>query len=178
MKNIDFFKSFYDRENIRRDTLGNSVNIPIAVLTALIAALFFITNKITIEEINIISWHSIFVGLPLILSFSMILITINYLFKSFNNYSSGFNYMEIAFLTELKEYEDELINYHEGDDENVEKAMNEYLSAEFIKYADYNASINDRRSYALFKAKKYLFYSVLAIGITYSAFAAMMIVNT
>ena len=45
MNKIDFLKEWYYKEDERKDCLNNSLNIPIGILTAILAGLYFIVNK-------------------------------------------------------------------------------------------------------------------------------------
>jgi len=163
MDKLELYKSFYDRENQRRDTLNNSVSIPIGILSGLIAAVVFLTTRFVYNENLICLW--IFLTLTA-LSILLIVISIIYLIKSFNNFVHGYNYMEIALLTDINSYYIELQDFNKKNAEKTELEFQQYLVNEFIKYADNNAVINDKRSYSLYKSKQFLFFSIVFIALT------------
>lgn len=163
MDKLELYKSFYDRENIRRDTLNNSVSIPIGILSGFIAAIVFLITK-NAYYINLIcTW--IFIVL-IAISIILIGISIIYLIKSFNNFVKGYNYMEIALLTDIDKYYYELKEYNKKKTEKTETEFRQYLEKEFIKYADINAVINDKRSFDLYKSKQFLFLSIVIIALS------------
>ena len=62
MDKLELYKSFYDRENLRRETLNNSVSVPVGILTGLIAAIVFLITSFNYKSnliliINNISNH-------------------------------------------------------------------------------------------------------------------------
>ena len=163
MDKFELYKSFYDRENNRRDTLNNSISIPIGILSGLIAAIVFLTTKFN-YKIQILSTWIFFVLTAI--AIVMMCFSVVYLVKSFNNFVKGYDYMEIALLKDIEKYYNELKEYNEKDPDKTEAEFKEYLQKEFIKYADHNAVINDNRSYSLYKSKQFLFFSIVVIALT------------
>jgi hypothetical protein len=163
MDSLKLYKSFYDRETNRRDILNNSVAIPIGILSGLIAALFFLASDFNYEIKGI--FYCLFLGL-IIIGAIMLIIAVTYLAKSFTNFIKGHDYSEIAFLHEIELYRSELIVHYKRK-EKAEKKFMSYLKSEFIRCADHNAILNDRRSFFIFKTKQYLFIAVIAISLAY-----------
>ena len=167
MDKLELYKSFYDRENQRRETLNNSVSIPVGIITGLIAALVFLTTKFNYRDNLIFTWILIILVL---LSIILISISIVYLTKSFNNFAKGHNYIEIALLSEIEEYYKELLKYHNNKVDKADHDFQNYLCNEFIKYSDNNAGINDKRSFDLYKSKQFMFFSIIFIALSFIPF--------
>ncbi len=158
---LEFYKYYYDRENERREVLNNAVSIPMGVLSALIAAIVFLISNYNFTNV-FVTWVFVIFSLT---STILVAISIYYLIYSFNKFAKGYDYKEIPLLEELHKYDIELKEYHDKPAQ-AENEFKDNLISEFIKKGDINTKINDNRSFRLFKAKQFLFYSIIAIAIT------------
>jgi len=157
----DFYKTIYDRECQRRFTLDNSISIPVAVTSGLIAALvFFVSN---FDYHYDLVFTIIFVILSLV-STSLLVISIVNLMRSFINFGKGYEYKEIPLLSEIEKHYHELLDYNKDDINKTEIDFEKFLQTQFIKDADANTKINDNRSFKLYLAKKYLVFTLISLG--------------
>lgn len=160
MDRLEFYKSLYEREQLRRETLNNSVSIPIGIISALIAALVYIITNYNYSE-NIECTCGLF--LLVILCVILVFISIYYIARSFNNLLRGNEYKELAIPSKIECYYNELKSYNNNDKEKTDVDFSDYLMKEFIKYADSNTKINDKRSLDLYKSKTFLILAVVVI---------------
>ncbi|MBN4058021.1 hypothetical protein JYT34_01110, partial [Olleya sp. AH-315-K02] len=119
MNDLDFYKSIYDRELNRRKDLDSSISIPIGILSLLIGLIsFFYSNN---EYKKIIDENLIVIFLLGISLLGMIL-SILFLIKSFNNFMRGFNYRNLSYLKNIRNYQTvEIPNYNSkvGDEKKL-----------------------------------------------------------
>jgi hypothetical protein len=169
MNKFEFLKEWYYKEDDRKDCLNNSLNIPIGILTAVLAGIYFFSNKYNYsQESNLLKYSfSIFATITIVFW----LICIYYLLKSYNDFYTGYSYKAFPSANFLNKEEEDLNLYLETykDDldpnitidiliqQNVEKTL--------IECIDVNVYNNDRKSAYLHKSKIHLLNSILALFI-------------
>ncbi|MGB5988962.1 MAG: hypothetical protein WBG43_04420 [Marinifilaceae bacterium] len=161
MDRLEFYKSLYERENLRRDVLTNSVSIPIGIVSGVVAALVYLTTNYKYIENKLCS--CIFFIL-VIICVIFVLISIFYIARSLNNLVKGHSYRELALPSEMENYYHGLKACNLDDKDKTDEEFSEYLTNEFTTYADHNIKINDSRSLDLYNAKSFLFISVIVIA--------------
>lgn len=134
----DFFKENYFFEIDRKNQLARVLNIPFGLLVILGSSLLYIVKNTSIP----FYW---FEALPIILGFIIMIFVIYFLIKSYYNYTYGF----VASSEELKKYYTDLCAYNQKE---ADKIFLEFVTSEYSKYADINASNNDKKSSYLHKA--------------------------
>lgn len=161
MQRFDLYKSIYDRENSRREVLTSSVNIPIGILTAIFTAFTYFVTSFQNDNllINVVFYFLI------ILCFISNVISITFLLKSFNRFHKGHEYKELPFVRVMEDYYIELSNHYKKDKELIDPNFENYLISELVEYTDINMRINDQRSLDLFKAKRFIFFSLLGLAL-------------
>ncbi|WP_430815217.1 hypothetical protein [Carboxylicivirga sp. RSCT41] len=163
MNKLEFYKSIYERENLRRDVLNNSVSIPVGILSGLTASIVYLCTSFDYSNgLYLKIFFLSFVTISAIILF----ISIIYLIKSFNNFHKGYDYREIALLKDIDKYYVELKEQYKKKPPKAERKFIKYMESEYITYADNNTQINDARSYDLYKSKQFLFYTLITIGLT------------
>lgn len=87
MDSYQFYKSIYDRELNRRKDLDAAINLPITILTILVAA-----NSYLISKTDVIHQKSIILASNIILTLIIIsfLVSTFFLTRSYNNLFKGF----------------------------------------------------------------------------------------
>lgn len=162
MDSYQFYKSVYDRELNRRKDLDSAINLPLTLLTILVAANSYIYKQATSQNICCIkSLELIF-----IISFFLTLsVTIFYLTRSYNNLFKGFAYKNLGLTEEVRKYEiDALPKYNKQLDDQTPKLNFEDIIIEKLNsFTDNHIIINDKRSYDLYLAKT---VSILGLIIT------------
>ena len=95
----------YDRELNRRKDLDAAINLPITILTILVAANSYLISK---EEGNSAAMD-FFVLSEYFISFFLLflhfLLSIFYLIRSYNNLFKGFGYRNLGLTTEIRNFE-------------------------------------------------------------------------
>lgn len=165
MDNYNFYKSLYDRELNRRKDLDTSINLPLTIIGILITGntyiakdLFPITN---IYDIN-------FKHILMFVFFLLIIFTIAYLTKSYNNFYKGFIYRNIGNYKELREYENKIIDYNERITDNKKNIDFEVkIIDKFVDIAENHCTINDKRSYDLYIAKTMILFTIATTLLNY-----------
>lgn len=168
MKNLNFLIDWYHKENERKDSLNNSLNIPIGILTGLFILFFFLFKEFKLEKdfnltLNIIFYIFLFLAIA-----AWVIVVYN-LFGSYNNFFKGYTYQAIPYPTILeKHYEDLELFCEENKDELDENTTPETLYKDQLKdmlsgYLNNNINNNDLKSSFLFTAKKYLIWCFILV---------------
>ncbi len=167
MKKIDFLLNWYYKENERRIALENSLNIPITILTALIAGIYFFVANHDYESNKILT---LVFTLLIFLTIIFWIISIVYLINSYNNFFKGFSYKTFPnanFLDiEIKNVNDYYTEYKEELDKTKFKPVKQIENniSEFLKECiDYNCLNNDKKSNYLYKCKSYIIFCVISL---------------
>jgi len=166
MNTFDFYKELYYHEIDRKGKLDSYVNIPISIISAIVAILYFLFSNFE-YDINYIITITFIVAIGITLIF--VTVSIVHLLKLYNNFSSGHKYSFFPFASELNKYHDELQDYYSDNEHNKSKGaeeFNEYLIDNAIKHIDHNMIKNDSRSLTLYKTKKYLLFTLLFLFLT------------
>lgn len=159
MDRLSFYKSIFEREQNRRSELNNAINLPVTMITGLVALFYFLTKKI---ETDNHSCMNIIAMIGLLLGFIAFLVCIWFLAASFNNFVGGFNYMELPKTKELFEYDKQIEKYNSTVESEKKQNFDEYLLGKYVEYSDNFVEINDKRSKNLYYAKSLL---VVVLGI-------------
>jgi hypothetical protein len=173
MDKLDFYINWYNREEERKVSLDNSLNIPIGILTIIFAILFFL-----LKEFDFWNTTQLYIYLIIFLvgiSFISALIVSLYLFKSYHNIFVGYEYKGIPYPSLLLNHEYELINYYESYKDHFpgitgEEKFKEYLINKIVELTDINSFNNDKKSEFLHKAKGYTGISLNALILAFIPF--------
>lgn len=148
MDDLSFYKSLYERELSRKNDLDNAINIPFSTMTILAGLIYYILSDIkTINE----NWYILLIFL-VIISFLLTFTSVFFISKSYNNLFSGFKYLNFPSTIELRNYQKELNQFNSKSSEIY--PFTDYLIECYVKYADHNIKINDKRGLFLFRAKR------------------------
>jgi len=167
MDRLNFLIDWYHKENERQTALNNSLNIPIGILTAIFALIFFLVKEFNFGSTTntIVIPFLVFLGLAVI----SWIIAIFYLFRSYNNFFRGYEYDGLPFATQLNEYHEQLLTYYEknkdqlGKDVDADSLYEDNLREMLSEYINTNIDNNDRKTEYLHKAKQFLFGSIISI---------------
>ncbi|MBL7136450.1 MAG: hypothetical protein ISS81_07660 [Candidatus Marinimicrobia bacterium] len=168
MNRLNFLIEWYHKENERRTSLNNSLNIPIGILTGLFALIFFLIKEFDFEnEIN--NWIYYSFILFLIISIIFWLLVVFNLFRSYNKLFKGYEYDGLPFATQLDEQYKGLETYVEQYRDLLDKDITpdslyeEQLIAMLSEYINTNVDNNDTKSEYLHIAKQFLFGCIISI---------------
>lgn len=167
----NFLLEWYYKEDERKYALDNSLNIPIGILTALVAGIYYLITKYNYLVENLI-YKVIFIILISITVFFWI-ISIIYILLSYNNMYKGYSYDYLPCTDFVKKEEENLKPYYEQHktyltennitiEELIENNVNEVLSDCINK----NMINNDRKANYLYLSKIYLINCVVTIFVT------------
>jgi heme/copper-type cytochrome/quinol oxidase subunit 4 len=166
MNIFEFYKELYFHEIDRKERLDSSVSIPITIITAIIAVMYFLISNF---DYTLGISLSISFIITIVITLIFLIISIYQLLILYNNLSSGYKYSYFPFVSDLNKYQNELRDYYSDLGEDKAKGdseFNEYLKDNIIKHIDYNIIRNDSRSLTLYKTKKYLLFALLFLFLT------------
>jgi cytochrome b subunit of formate dehydrogenase len=165
MDSYQFYKSLYDRELNRRKDLDSAVNLPITILTILVAANSYLIGKETgIHQKCLIIFSNIILAL-LLVSF---LISIFYLIRSYNNLFKGFGYRNLGLTKEIRNFEvNEIQKYNAQVDEKEKLNFETIIIEKLAHYTDDHIVFNDKRSLDLHRAKTFIIVTLVLTGIKF-----------
>ncbi|HCY77475.1 MAG TPA: hypothetical protein DHV28_16285 [Ignavibacteriales bacterium] len=168
MSRLEFLIDWYNQENERKNSLNDSLNIPIGILTAFFVMIFFLFKEFNFSN-KVNNWIIYLFVVFLILSLILWIISIFYLFKSYNNLFKGYAYDYLPYAKELSEQYQNLEKYYEVNknllENNItpdilyEKQLIDMLS----EYIDTHIKNNDRKSKYLHIAKQFIFGTIISI---------------
>ncbi|MCD9855721.1 hypothetical protein LUD75_13440 [Epilithonimonas sp. JDS] len=166
----DFLKEWYYKEEERRNNIDNSLNIPIGILTALVAGIYYLLSKYNYLEGNLVL-KCIFI-IFILLTISFWIVSIYYVLLSYNKMYSGFDFKAFPCANFIKnEYDKLKIYYDENKDDFspeitleilVENNVEEILS----ECVENNVNNNDAKAYFLYKSKIHLINCIISIFAT------------
>ena len=171
MNKFEILKEWFYKEEERKDSLNNSINIQLTILTAIIAAIYYYLIKFNYLE-NFIYWFFlILMGITVFFW----LASIFYLLKSYNNLYKGFEYKGFPNANFINNEYENLKDYYEEykDDleQNLDELVLENVEKILITSLDNNVFMNDQKSGYLHKSKIHLVNCILTLLFTSIAFS-------
>jgi len=173
MDKLQFLIDWYNREEERKASVENSLNIPIGILTVLFAIQFYLMKDFDFESCR--SWEKVALLIFTIGSSLSSLAAGWYIFKSYHNFPNEYKYGGIPYPTQLIKHEKELIEFYEQNAEefdNVtgEDKFKEYLQGKLAEHIDKNSFNNDEKYRFLNISKRLIFLSIITIIIAFIPF--------
>ena len=165
MNREEFYKELYFKEFERKRELNNSLQIPIGILSGLIAALYFLITKFDYKYSCL---NSMIFGIIIIAAIVFLSISAFHLIKALANFHDGYPYAYLADSKDLHKFYKELKEYYEaiGEEGKTELEFCEYVLEEMIKNTDKNQKNNKSKSYHRYKCQSHLVNSFLLISIS------------
>ncbi|WEK20446.1 MAG: hypothetical protein P0Y49_04750 [Candidatus Pedobacter colombiensis] len=163
---IGLLKDKYEHEIRRKADFDNSLNIPITLLTALFAGIYFVASDTSLKQLSCplitVKW------ILLALLFLSCIITMSLLFKVYFGYKRAY----CAFPDSKQVVEDDfkaLEEYHNQyskgkQEENLLKSLKDRVVNWYLECNNNNTPVNDARANALFYARLSICIS-LSIGL-------------
>ncbi len=151
MDSFTFYKSLYDRELARRIDLDNALNIPLTVLTIVVAANAYLIKDFgfihSLEDVHLT--HLIFAILIFILGTGIF-----YMMRSSINWLKGFAYKNFAYVSQIREYEEQINAYNEQVVEERNKIdFATKIISKLAALTDDHIIFNDKRSKDLYRCR-------------------------
>ena len=152
MTRFEFYIYIYYKELERKKSLSDSLTLPIGIITGLIAWLFYFFNTyITKVESKVPMWtFVIYISALVALVVAIYFLTLSYFEPKFKwkkyyfNITTAYNYYYIALANEYEKYYTKT---------NKEDDLEKILIEDFINCAQYNTTLNERKTARLLKAK-------------------------
>jgi len=165
MDSFTFYKSLYDRELSRRTDLDNGLNIPLTVLTIVVAANAYLIRDFgfikSFKDIHLT--HIIFAMLIVILA-----VAIFYMMRSSNNLLKGFAYKNFAYVTQIREYEYQIKAYNEKMLEDKDKIdFGSKIITKLATLTDDHIIFNDKRSRDLYRCRACLGIALILTALNF-----------
>ena len=168
MNKLEFLKEWFYKEEERKGTLNDSLNIPIGILTGIVAVIYFALSNYNYEN-----------GDKFLKSFFIILIivcvlfwlrSIFYLLFSYNNFHRGYAYKAFPSANFIKkEYETLTPYYEEYKSEfeetgvTLDKLAEANIEEILVQCIDNNVFNNDKKSGYLHNAKTSIIICILTL---------------
>lgn len=166
MNHLEFYKELYHKENERRQEVLTSLNIPIAIITALSSGTyFFITSFDYSIEIFL---TGIFVGLISLTGISL-LFAIYFLIRAFSDFTKGYEYSGVPYTKELYDWNKKLEEHYETYENDKSLAIEHfetYLTENLVKHTEHNMYVNDKKHGYIYRSKKSLILALILMLMT------------
>jgi len=168
---LETYKEIYQKEIERRAGLNNDLSIPIALISFLSTGAFFYLSNYNFSDNKALA--VIFISL-ISCGGGFLLFSIVYLLQSYLLLTKKGTYDYLAFPNEIDDYFKKVKDYYIGLGQkeadaiqNSIIALEEYFLAAYIRTSSKNMSINDRRAADLFRCKRQILYSAIALIIAF-----------
>ncbi len=166
MNRFEVLLEWYHKENERSQHINEALNIPIGILTGLIALFFYMFSTFSFEhEKNEII--EIFFVVLLALAIICWIIVVILLFGSYSNFFRGYEYKGLPYPTILNSHFRELEKYVADNKNSLdkettpEKLFEQQLIEMISEYLNRNIEINDRKYWLFHVGKKFLLACII-----------------
>ncbi|MFT3824886.1 MAG: hypothetical protein QM731_13265 [Chitinophagaceae bacterium] len=164
MNRFDYYKDVYFRELDKKDAINNSLSLPIGLITALIASVFYLLSNFDYKFSYPIS--GVFL-LLVIIAVIQLAISIYHLIKSYNGFPDKYNYLLLPDNDVVEKYYADLKAYYATTGvDNSDKDLEEYLVKEMAKNTGENQRNNLRKTKFSYNCEKFLIRSLIFIIIS------------
>jgi hypothetical protein len=173
MDKLQFLIDWYNREEERKASVENSLNIPIGILTLLFVVQFYLVKDF--DFVNYKNWEIVSLSTFVTASWLSSLATGFYIFKSYHNFPNEYKYGGIPYASQLLKHENELIEFYKQNAthfNNVkgEEKFIEYLQNKLAEQIDKNSFNNDEKYRFLNISKRLLLLSIFTLVISFIPF--------
>jgi hypothetical protein len=166
MNQLEFYKELYHKENERRQEVLTSLNIPIAIITALSSGTFFF---ITSFDYSIEAFLTgIFIALISLTGLALLL-AIYFLIRAFSDFTKGYEYSGVPYANELYDWNKNLEEYfetYENDKTLAAAHFETYLMENLVKHTEHNMYVNDKKHGYIYRSKKFLILALVLMLMT------------
>lgn len=173
MDKLQFLIDWYNREEERKSSVENSLNIPIGILTFLFAMQFYLVKEFDFGSCQI--WEKYWLVGSVLVSFVASLAAGLYIFKSYLGVPKEYRYGGIPYPSQLLNHEKDLVTFYKENStqfENVtgEEKFKEYLQNKLAEHIDKNTFNNDEKYRFLNVCKTLMFAGIVALLIAFIPF--------
>ena len=168
---LDFYKELYFREFDDRNNLNDAISLPISIISALLAGVFYLVTSFDFSKD--LSADNIFFLIPLTICVLLTYGSIYYLILSYTSFRGKYDFIGLPYAEELNKYNIKLTTQSmkkNNSSEEGEKAFEEYLLKKYVEYADRNTRVNDKRRGLFLRSKRMLIFGIIAISVSFIPF--------
>lgn len=178
----EFYKDYYDKTLERKNEINNSLSVPIGIITALIAALFYALTTFDFQLSWVIS--VVFTLLSLIAVF-LLSSSVYYLIRALSDFHDGYDYAYLDNANALNEYYESLIRYYislpgnpaANSTEQAKIKFSDHVTQNLIYCIIINHSNNNSKSQHRYKCYKYIIYSIVTFSFVFIVFYVNFVFN-
>jgi hypothetical protein len=170
MEQEEFYKDLYDRSLDTKDEINNSLSIPIGIITALVAGLFYAVTTFDFADKKI--WCLIVFVIIAISSIVFLGISIYRLIKAFSDFHDGLPYAYLADANDLDVYFKGLVNFYAAAGaanpnalQSAQNDFNAYVLSEWIKSTGINQKNNKEKIYQRFQCHQFMIYALVSLSL-------------
>lgn len=156
MNRYEFFKELYFKELDKRNEINNSLSLPIGLITAVVAGIFYLLTNFDYRYYFIIT---ILFSVAVIAAISFLVASIYHLIKAYTDFPKGYEYSLIADANDIEDYYKQLKEFYSVNPSSINTADHElesYVLTEIIKNTDDNQKNNKRKNKFRYNCEKYL----------------------
>ena len=178
ISNIEFYERIYLDELNRKNVIDNSITYPTTIMSFLVAGGFYIFK---LDDFKLKNEDSLTIFIIMIVLsacfFATMSITLSKLMRMYLNIFKKYHYLPSPLDLRKREKQlfDHYLNFYE--DEGVKKAKQKAIKSTkkqfqndllnyYIDFASTNQKVNDNRLKMLYKAKLFILFSIIFIGLT------------
>lgn len=146
MSDLEYFKSLFDREQVRKVELNNEINIPIGIITLISGGVILVFKEAVTSLCSLSFLMIVVIG-------SLLMASVLYLAKSYNNLFKGFKYKYLPDSMEMYKHKKDLKNYNRKVNKAEQECFKDYLIENYANLNSTNMKINRSRLQYLYVAK-------------------------
>lgn len=161
MDQLEFYMELYHKENDRKPTIQNALNIPIAILTAISTGTYYFITTFDYGVEQFLNYIFIIISSAAIVC---IVLAIYHLIRAFRDFSKGYEYTGLPYTKELFEWKKQLNEHfekHGKGQKDADEHFKRYLLENLIEHLDHNMYVNDEKSRFIWQSKKWLVFGLV-----------------
>ena len=170
MEQFDFYKEFYFKELDNRNEINSSLSLPIGLITALIAGIFYLLTNFDYKYSVAIT--TLFV-IQIIFSIAFLVASIYNLIKAYSDFHKGYDYAILADTADLDNYYQQLKAFYASNTALPDSSKQEfetYVLNEMIKNTGDNQKNNKKKTKFRYNCERHLINSFVAISLCLPVF--------
>lgn len=164
MKNkFEFYKENYFKELDKRNEINNSLSLPIGLITAIVAGIFYLLTNFDYKYS--LSLTLIFSS-TILISLCFLTISVYHLIKAYSDFPKAYYYSILPDTNEIDNYYQELKKFYSsntGVTDISEQEVENYILNEMIKNTGKNQKNNKRKSKFRYDCEYYLIATLISI---------------
>lgn len=164
MKNkFEFYKENYFKELDKRNEINNSLSLPIGLITAIVAGIFYLLTNFDYK-------YSLFLALifsaTILISLCFLIISVYHLIKAYSDFPKAYYYAILPDTNEIENYYQELKKFYSSNTsvtDTSEQEVENHILTEMIKNTGENQKNNKRKSKFRYDCEYYLIATLISI---------------